>query len=177
MSNPIFEQSFWKERLEQSHKDHLYGAVRHSLPEHLDLYIKCLKQDLPNFIHPSESVLDAGCGIGTLIEGLKDFHTGVYCGLDLSEDFIDICRNKYPRKTFIRGDLRKIPLEDKSYDVVVLADVVTMVEVNMPDSLPGIMKEVYRVGNRVLIAEIQQYFNPLYVQYGTIFPEDASYED
>jgi SAM-dependent methyltransferase len=58
--------------------------------------------------HPEPcSLLDLGCGCGHLLEHLRNTARPWidYVGLDISERFVDLCRTKFPDRTFHRADL------------------------------------------------------------------------
>lgn len=82
-----------------------------------------------NFSNEKESVqlLDFGCGASHLYDfimknGMSNIH---YSGLDLSEKFIQLCRNKYPHNRYYCLDI----LQDKhvlpEYDFIVMNGVFT----------------------------------------------------
>jgi len=54
-----------------------------------------------------KSLLDFGCGAGHFLDFLKseNHHGVIYTGQDISEAFINLCRNKYPNHNFICGDI------------------------------------------------------------------------
>ncbi len=52
------------------------------------------------------SLLDLGCGAGHLYDHLKELETPIqYSGLDISDKFISVCRNKYPDVMFYEMDI------------------------------------------------------------------------
>jgi SAM-dependent methyltransferase len=72
---------------------------------------------------PALSVLDIGCGMGNLIEYLlgHEYRIDDYLGIDLVQQFVDVCRAKYGhpftfrQANFIRGSF----VPDRTYDLVV----------------------------------------------------------
>lgn len=55
---------------------------------------------------PRVSLLDIGCGAGHLLEYIRTAGRPFdYRGLDISEKFVDLCRNKFPDVTFHHADL------------------------------------------------------------------------
>lgn len=60
-------------------------------------------------------VLDFGCAVGFLLEGLKDKHEAVY-GVDISEYALEVCREK-------GLDVRDAPLFDTRHGIVYGLDV------------------------------------------------------
>ena len=67
---------------------------------------------------PGSRVLDAGCGNGKCTETLLD--TGaVVTGVDFSPSAVESCRSRFGSKAvFEVADLRDLPFEDGSFDVV-----------------------------------------------------------
>lgn len=73
------------------------------------------------------SLLDFGCGAAHLKEYLTQ--AGIpgirYSGLDISQDFIDLCRRKFPGVDFYRADLLVSEGELPGFDFVVMNGVFT----------------------------------------------------
>jgi SAM-dependent methyltransferase len=73
------------------------------------------------------SILDLGCGAGHLFDFIQE--TGIpnlnYSGLDISEKYIKLCKDKFPQVQFIAADI----LEDSDYlpfsDYVIMNGVFT----------------------------------------------------
>lgn len=101
---------------------------------------------ITNMIEPNLSVLDLGCGDGTLLKMLKN--KGINArGIDINQDNIVKCLEK--GLPVIQGDidegLQEYP--DKSYDYVVLNQ--TLQSTEKPDF---VIKEMLRVGNKVVVS-------------------------
>lgn len=66
-------------------------------------------------------VLDIACGSGYGTNQLLESGAKKVFGVDISEETISYCKEKYTNKEleFTVGDVKRIPLEDKSIDVVV----------------------------------------------------------
>lgn len=68
-----------------------------------------------NTTHPTQTVLDVGCGTGAHLGLLKDFYT---CeGIDSSEAMLAVAREKLPGMPLHHGDMRTFTL-NKQFDVV-----------------------------------------------------------
>lgn len=69
------------------------------------------------YVKDGSHILDAGCGNGrlsVLFEG-----KGVnYIGMDNNPELLSIAKNRYPNKTFVLGDMLKIPFEENSFDII-----------------------------------------------------------
>ena len=77
-----------------------------------------------------DSVLDAGCGQGALLEILAKRYPGVkLSGSELSETALDACRRLLPDAEFYRMDLLqdRVPV-DRRYDVVISVQVLEHLE-------------------------------------------------
>lgn len=52
----------------------------------------------------NSKIVDFGCGLGDFIKASK-IKPENYIGLDINENFINICKERYPEYTFILGDI------------------------------------------------------------------------
>ncbi|MDG1893615.1 MAG: methyltransferase [Fuerstiella sp.] len=94
-------------------------------------------------------LLDFGCGTGHLLEHIQQ-HSDLkidYHGLDLSDQFIDICRQKHPQENFTAGDVLQNPDLLQTYDYAVINGVFTskcsMNHEQMFDFVQQILKLVF----------------------------------
>jgi SAM-dependent methyltransferase len=73
------------------------------------------------------SLLDFGCGTAFLYDFIlkNDYQNINYTGLDISIEFIDVCKQKHPDKTFICTDILESPEQLGSFDYLVLNGVFT----------------------------------------------------
>jgi ubiquinone/menaquinone biosynthesis C-methylase UbiE len=69
-------------------------------------------------------VLEVGCGPGPVTSALSEWpNVGEVVGLDPSSIFLERARKRNaskPNVSFVEGDARELPLEDASFDVVIL---------------------------------------------------------
>jgi SAM-dependent methyltransferase len=97
----------------------------------------------------ADSILDLGCGEGTRLNLLVSRGRGV--GIDISSKAISLAKKKYPNFDFRVGDLEKLPLKNKSFDLVYSAFVFEHL-----DNPEKVIKEAVRVltpgGKFVVIA-------------------------
>src|SRR3990167_5828287 len=96
--------------------------------------------------HFPDRVLDVGCGLGTLVKLLRQYGVDAY-GVD---NAIVLLEKFWKEPYFFLGDARKIPFENKYFDVVFSSDFFEHVKEVDIDTTANEMK---RVGNKV-IAEI-----------------------
>ena len=74
------------------------------------------------------SLLDLGCGIGLLVDYLKDrglLEKIQYLGIDISEKMVEVARKRHPDCLFEVRDILRDPLPEKSVDYVVMNGVLT----------------------------------------------------
>lgn len=92
-----------------------------------------------------ESVLDVGCGLGTLVYKLK--REGIEAvGVDFADVFKKLCEEDF----FIQADAKKLPFKDNSLDVVFSSDFFEHIP---EEDINTVYNEMKRVGKRV-VAEI-----------------------
>jgi SAM-dependent methyltransferase len=121
-------------------------------------------------LQPSESVLDAGCGIGRIARPLAGYLSaqGSYDGFDVNRDGIGWCRRRYaryknfrfqvadlynkrynPRGQHSASDYR-FPYEDDRFDLVVMTSVLTHLLESEADHYLAETARVLRPGGRLL---------------------------
>lgn len=94
------------------------------------------------------SILDVPCGSGKLMPTLIETGSSVI-GMDFSEDMLSIMRSKAPSSvTAINADIRSLPLEDNSIDIVVCNRFLHRIP---PEIHLETLKEIYRVSNEYAI--------------------------
>jgi ubiquinone/menaquinone biosynthesis C-methylase UbiE len=74
-------------------------------------------------LKPGESVLDCGCGTGTLaIMAKREVGAeGRVCGVDISKDQLDVARRKIKQGLeieFCEGSIDELPFPDQSFDAI-----------------------------------------------------------
>lgn len=87
----------------------------------------------------NKSVLDIGCGYGKFSNFWKEKNAALVVGMDFSKKMLEQA-SKNPGCSFVLGDMFKIPLKDKSFDLVTCIGVANYYE----DASP-ILKEIRRV--------------------------------
>ncbi len=72
-------------------------------------------------IKNNDSILDVGCGFGDLFAFLKETinYDGRYKGIDITPEFIEVCRSRYPNEDFKVLDILHDEITD-IWDYVVL---------------------------------------------------------
>lgn len=93
------------------------------------------------------SLLDFGCGTARLYDLiLKNSHQNIkYTGLDISDEFIKVCKQKYPNVTFICMDILESAEQIGIYDYIILNGVFTeKLELSF-DEMFGYFKKVIKL--------------------------------
>lgn len=95
-------------------------------------------------------ILDVGCGEGYTFKALRS--AGISCsmhGVDLSDEAIELARERVADATFEVGDALRIAESDRTYDLVLMTEVLE----HLPD--PGRMLPVLeRVAERYVVASV-----------------------
>lgn len=131
---PVMDPGYWKYRLQhcggELHRTIFNGSIDQFSPlqqEH--------KRYLRKAIGPNDSVFDAGCGYGRILDLLPAHWVGDYIGVDVSPDLIATARllhpeTKTPRREFFVMDL-SVPLlrrkMDEPYDHVIACSLRPMI--------------------------------------------------
>ncbi len=100
-----------------------------------------------------QTILDVGCGEGSLLRSLLDVHPGARgTGLEVSAHATELARQVVPGATFVTGDVTSVQVDER-FDLVVSADVVEHIE----DDRAAIraMANLAAPGGRVIISTLQ----------------------
>ena len=101
-----------------------YGHYSVDMARRLDGPFGLVEKSFADRIAPwiaGKSVLDVGCGFGSLVEALRQ--KGVDAtGIDQSDEFVDLGRNRYPLAELRVSAGGSLPFDDKSFDTVILKD-------------------------------------------------------
>lgn len=113
MSEDIGNPVYWAQRLANAREPH-HAIFKCSVEQWRRIETKH-REILARLIGDNDSILDAGCGWGRLLDLLPDSWRGDYLGIDLSPDFIQRAVAAYNIKSpsdcdscvdFLVGDLR-----------------------------------------------------------------------
>jgi len=105
------------------------GALQKNL-EYGEKYIQkignsVIPEMIKNLVFSSRNILDLGCGDGALIQAiLKEFPNKKITGVDISPRRIDSLKKRFPKKTFICGDISHIRLKRGVFDLVLSTQVI-----------------------------------------------------
>ena len=153
MSEDILNPSYWRRRLETA--DHLHHAVFRCPRDEWERIAEVHRGILADRIGPTDSVLDAGCAWGRMLDLLPRDWRGLYLGVDLAPAFIETARRTYPRRAFIVSDLRNLrETPDRAFDWAVMISIRPMVRRNLGgDEWAKMESELRRVARRLLFLE------------------------
>lgn len=87
-------------------------------------YYKNLNNFLKYSIPENSSVIEIGCGTGTILNNLKPSR-GV--GIDFSDKILNIAREKYPHLEFIQMDAEDITINEK-FEFIIISDTLGYLE-------------------------------------------------
>lgn len=151
---PILSPKYWRDRLAVQGRDERHRSIFITPKENWDAIATRHRELLADLIKPNESVLDAGCGWGRLLELMPNDWRGDYLGVDLSPDLIDLARKENPTHSFIVADLRKIPAHSQTFNVAVLISIRPMIKRNLSEDFWNeVETELRRVAKRLLFLE------------------------
>lgn len=144
---PVNKESFWKERIERSKHGREHYSVYITTDEDWK-YLNGVHEELLKK-ECTGKVLDAGCGYGRWSVLFDD-----YVGVDFSQDFIDIAKEKYPNKKFIQSKLESLPFKDKEFDSAFCVSVKRMIIDNQGnEAWEQMEKELLRVSKKLVLLE------------------------
>lgn len=83
-------------------------------------YHKRMRDIYAHYIPPGQSIIELGCGDGSLLASLKP-SLGV--GVDFSPKMVELGKSLHPELTFINCDIHELDL-DRQFDYILLSDVI-----------------------------------------------------
>jgi 2-polyprenyl-3-methyl-5-hydroxy-6-metoxy-1,4-benzoquinol methylase len=121
-------------------------------------YYNELKRIATEFCAGATSVLDAGCGTGTILGALK-VNRGV--GVDISSRMIELAKSRYhhrPELQFFAADASAIALKEK-FDVILLFDVIE--HLPNPVKMLGALQKLLAKNGRLVITMANPLWEPV----------------
>ncbi|MRX67917.1 Methyltransferase domain-containing protein [Flavobacterium resistens] len=73
------------------------------------------------------SLLDFGCGTAHLLDYMLEnkYENFLYSGLDISQKFVDVAKEKYPQRTFYCLDILESNVDIQNFDYIIMNGVFT----------------------------------------------------
>lgn len=105
---PVLEPAFWAQRLAESDGEPHRAVFNGSLTQFREVEQWQREQLRLAGIGNQDSILDAGCGYGRLLDLLSPMWRGEYLGIDVSPEFVAKAGKFYPGRLFLVGDLRDL---------------------------------------------------------------------
>lgn len=157
MGRPTDKREFWRDRLNRAHAEG--RPARYAVWDaDDDAWARMQARTRPvllDHLKPGDSVLDAGCGIGSVYELLPPDLRERYHGVDVSPDFVAIARFRFPEGDFTVRDLRDLGCyRDGWFDWAVCRSVEGVVKTDFGRLGWNTMsRELRRVAKRVLLMD------------------------
>ena len=105
----------------------------------------------PRVLFPGAKVLDVGCASGGFFNILRSLEPLIeYTGVDIAAPAIELARQQYPEARFEVLEGTQLPFEDNTFDIVHCTKVLVI-----EPRYKEILKEMYRVSNRFVLADIR----------------------
>jgi ubiquinone/menaquinone biosynthesis C-methylase UbiE len=127
-------------------------------------------------INNPKRILDMGCGDGAVEMFLeKEFPSFTINAIDISAESIALAKEKkLASTTFEQYDGKKIPYENESFDIVIIASVLHHIEFKGHHQFLQEVKRVLKIGGRLYIFEHNP-ANPItrYIVRTCVFDKDA----
>jgi len=126
------DESFWRDRLMTADdKGERHKAVFECPMATWNSIEDAHRRILKQFIQPEDSLLDVGCGWGRLLHLLPESWDGIYHGIDISPDFVELAREEHESQYwFFQMDMLEIPENaglEREYDWAVAISVKHMI--------------------------------------------------
>lgn len=102
---------------------------------------------ITGFLKDGDSVLEVACGAKGFAPYFRDAPF-TYTGLDYTEAYLALARERWPMFTFVLGDARKLPFDDKSFDAVLNVNLLLHLP---PEDAMKAFNEMLRVTRKVVV--------------------------
>jgi ubiquinone/menaquinone biosynthesis C-methylase UbiE len=160
---------------EHTHFDDIAAVYDASLPAHVVEHYLVKRAAFVLGLGAYRSVLDVGCGTGSLARRLTGLGYEV-TGVDPSEGMLDVLRARTPQVRAVHGSGTELPFEPDSFDVVL--SVATFHHIAEPAAVRATLAEMTRVsrpGGRIVVWDHNPR-NPYWSQLMNRVPQDTGEE-
>lgn len=143
MTQPVNSPTFWRRRLLEwaATQPNLHQVIWHTSSALWDWTQRETGRILREHLKPGEWLLDAGCGLGSVVEVLPP---GVgYVGVDISPELIEIARLRHKRQ-FCEADLQTMDLHAGRFDWALLRQVKGTIQGNCGEVVWGAIHDNLR---------------------------------
>ncbi len=124
MLEPITNPAYWSERLRAAQsKNELWKSVYEITPGKWKAIEDEHREIISQYVKPTTTIFDPGCGYGRLITLLPEKWDAAYLGVDFCEDFVRVGRTLFapnkPQRQFITADLSQTFSPHEKYDLAI----------------------------------------------------------
>ena len=106
-------------------------------------------------VKSGDKVLDMGCGNGSLIKSIKQLADINACGIDISPEMINECKQRYSDITFSLSSGEKLDFDDNTFDMIVTSCVLH--HLDQPRNFFAEAHRILKPNGKLVVADI--YFN------------------
>lgn len=117
------------------------------------------------YIKTGQRIVDLGCGNGRFYEFINKHKKIKYIGIDNATPLLKKAKKSFPEITFIKGDLLKIPIENKKIDVAL--SIASFHHIPSKKLKDKAINEICRIlkNKGILIITAWNLFQPKYEKY------------
>jgi ubiquinone/menaquinone biosynthesis C-methylase UbiE len=138
----------------EKHSIENYDEIAENYDETFDgKFTKSYKAIISDLAIPKngDSVLDVGCGNGSLIAAISKKAVVSAFGIDISPKMIEECQKRYPDINFKISSGELIPFEDSTFDCVVMCCVLH--HLHTPETFFTEAKRILKPGGNLIVGD------------------------
>lgn len=154
MSRDVFNPAYWRERIEWAIQNkNLHWSIFYTGAGQFSEIEERHRAILADLIKPGDSIFDAGCGYGRVLDLLPKGNYR-YLGVDISPDFITLAQTRHIHHTFRVHDLREPIQVDAEFEWAIAGSMRPMIRGNCgPEAWETIKANIFRVAKKILYLE------------------------
>lgn len=116
-------------------------------------------------------ILDLACGTGAAGRQLNPKKVHQFTGVDIYKPYLDICKQKGDYQKLIQGDITNIRIKEKSYDAVILLQVIEHL-----DKRTGLylLKKAMKIAKKCVIISVPNGFSYQEEYDGSVYHKHIS---